>query len=187
VKAICVVGSPAVRSRTGTATRQVADLLTQRGFDVTLVNLADRGLPHTDPETYWSGDPHPMAAVRAFVAAVLDADAVVLGTPVQHASYSGLLKSAIDLLPDNAFADKAVGLVANAGGQRGSTIACEHLRSVVKALGGWSVPTQVTTNEVDFGADGALVAGGPLRRCAELADQILAFTKAMRPPPAGLG
>ena len=182
MKAICLIGSPAPRSRTGITVRQVADLLVQRGFDTEVVNLAERGLPHTDPDSYWSEEPHPVASVREFIESVLRADAVVLGTPIQHAGYSGLLKSAIDLLPAVAFTYKAIGLVANAGGPRGSTIACEHLRTVVKALGGWPVPTQVTTSSGDFD-DGptTLTAAAPTRRCEEMAEEILVFTKAMRP------
>jgi FMN reductase len=186
MRAICLVGSPAPTSRTGIAVRALAHLLLQRGFDVDVVNLAECDLPHTDPDSYWSTQPHPNPTARQFIDAVLRADAVVLGTPVQHAGYSGLLKSALDLLPADAFEYKAVGLVANAGGVRGASIACEHLRTVVKALGGWTIPTQVSTTAADFDgatdqAPAALLAAAPLRRCEEMAEQILSFTKAIRP------
>lgn len=124
--------------------------------------------------------------MRHFIGAVLAADAIVLGTPVHHASFSGLLKSALDLLQADAFDTKAIGLVANAGGTKGSTIACEQLRTVVKALGGWPVPTQLVTSAGDFDAERTTLTGAaPLRRCVELADQMLAFTKGMRPLAAG--
>jgi NAD(P)H-dependent FMN reductase len=181
MRVLCLAGSPARESRTLVLVRHVADLLAARGFEAELVNLAVAGLPHTDPEVYWGRAPHPDPAAERFIAAVTQADAVVLGTPVQHASYSALLKGALDLLQYDAFERRAVGLVANAGGTRGSTIACEHLRSVVKALGGWTVPTQVTTTASDFDERCAqLTATGLLRRCEEMAEQILAFSRAFR-------
>lgn len=186
MRAICLVGSPVPMSRTGIVVRTVADLLVRHGFDVDVVNLAERGLPHTDPDSYWGSQPHPNPAARQFIDDVRRADAVVLGTPVQHAGYSGLLKSALDLLSADSFEYKAVGLVANAGGARGASIACEQLRTVVKALGGWAIPTQVSTIAADFDetteqAPTALLATAPLRRCEEMAEQILGFTKAIRP------
>lgn len=169
-------------SRTGIAAHKLADCLAQRGFDIDMVNLAELGLPHTEPQSYWSADAHPHPTAREFIAAVLRADAVVLATPVQHAGYSGILKSALDLLPGDAFQDKAVGLVANAGGARGASIACEHLRTVVKALGGWCIPTQVATTAADFDeTPTTLLAAAPLSRCDEMAEQLLVFTKAIRP------
>ncbi|MBO0652522.1 NAD(P)H-dependent oxidoreductase [Streptomyces triculaminicus] len=190
MRALCVVGSPSPHSHTRALVLHIAALLERRGFTVTLADLAERELPHSRPEHYWSGEPHPVPAAREFVAAARDCDAVVLGTPVYHAGYSGLLKNALDLLPYDAFDGKAVGLAANAGGPRGSAGACEQLRQVVKALGGWPVPAQVSTVAADFapGADErpALDASGPLHdRCAGMADQLAAFTRAMRKGTAG--
>ncbi|MET9414912.1 NADPH-dependent FMN reductase [Streptomyces klenkii] len=185
-RTLCVAGSPSRGSHTRALVAHVGGLLERRGSETVLADLAELGLPPSDPDHYWSPEPHPVARAREFIDAVRASDALVLGTPVYHSGYSGLLKSAVDLLPRDAFEGKAVALVSHASGPRGSAAACEQLRQVVKALGGWAVPMQVSTVSADFTdfADGGrrtLDEAGPVHaRCAELADQLAVFTRAMR-------
>jgi NAD(P)H-dependent FMN reductase len=75
------------------------------------------------------------------LAAVDGADAVVLGTPVYHGSYSGVLKNALDYCGFDEFEGKTVGLLGVAGGSFPVT-ALDHLRSVCRALNCWVVPHQ---------------------------------------------
>ncbi|WP_424888199.1 NADPH-dependent FMN reductase [Streptomyces sp. XH2] len=193
-RTLCVAGSPARGSHTRALVAHVGRLLERRGSETSLADLAELGLPPSHPDHYWSAEPHPVARAREFIDAVRASDALVLGTPVYHSGYSGLLKSAVDLLPRDAFEGRAVALVSHAGGPRGSAGACEQLRQVVKALGGWAVPLQVSTVTADFTGDttgdlaGDFTGGrrtldeaGPVHaRCEELADQLAAFTRAMR-------
>ncbi|MFH8787509.1 NADPH-dependent FMN reductase [Streptomyces roseoverticillatus] len=189
-RTLCVAGSPSRGSHTRALVAHVGRLLERRGSETSLADLAELGLPPSHPGHYWSAEPHPVARAREFIDAVRASDALVLGTPVYHSGYSGLLKSAVDLLPRDAFEGRAVALVSHAGGPRGSATACEQLRQVVKALGGWAVPLQVSTVTADFTggsagdfADGrrTLDEAGPVHaRCEELADQLAGFTRAMR-------
>ncbi|MEV4926792.1 NADPH-dependent FMN reductase [Streptomyces roseoverticillatus] len=188
-RTLCVAGSPGRGSHTRALVAHVGRLLERRGSETALADLAELGLPPSHPGHYWSAEPHPVARAREFIDAVRASDALVLGTPVYHSGYSGLLKSAVDLLPRDAFEGRAVALVSHAGGPRGSATACEQLRQVVKALGGWAVPLQVSTVTADFGdSAGDLTGGrrtldeaGPVHaRCEELADQLAGFTRAMR-------
>ncbi|CAM5468289.1 NADPH-dependent FMN reductase [Streptomyces abikoensis] len=198
-RTLCVAGSPSRGSHTRALVAHIAGLLERRGSETLLADLAELGLPPSHPDHYWSAEPHPDARAREFIAAVRASDALVLGTPVYHSGYSGLLKSAVDLLPSDAFAGKAVALVSHASGPRGSAGACEQLRQVVKALGGWAVPMQVSTVPADFsgelpgGFTSASASGqrtldeaGPVHaRCEELAGQLALFTRAMRRTGAG--
>jgi FMN reductase len=68
---------------------------------------------------------HP--SIRSAVAAVDLADALVVGTPVYKASFSGLLKTFLDVLPQKALVGKTVLPLASGG-----TIA--HLLSIDYAL-----------------------------------------------------
>lgn len=65
------------------------------------------------------------------VQALLDADAVLLGTPVFQASIPGALKNVLDLLPPAAFRDTVVGMLVTAGSPRHYLVAEQHLRPVL--------------------------------------------------------
>jgi len=70
---------------------------------------------------------------------VREADAVLLGTPVYHGSYSSPLKTALDYCGFDEFEGKTVGLLAVAGG-RFPVTAMDHLRSVCRSLDAWVLP-----------------------------------------------
>lgn len=152
MRTVCIAGSP----RSASTTRKVLDscrgLLEEAGFQAIVLDLHELSLPAMTPDLYGARAKLP-ESVNEFANQVLAADAVVLGTPVYHATFSGLLKGALDHLSADALDRKPVGLVANVGGTRGGTSACDHLRAVVKALGGWAVPTQVVTHRTDLEGD----------------------------------
>lgn len=182
--ALVVSGSPARRAHTRALAEFAAIGLRERAFRVELVDLAERTLPTVDPVHYWSEQPHPDAGAAAWIALARSASAVVLATPVQHASYSGLLKSALDLLPADAFEYTPVCVAAHASGAKGSTSACEHLRGVVKALGGWTTPTQITTVNADFEeVEGrpTIVSPAVRYRREQAAEELTRFALALNP------
>src|SRR5262249_28572750 len=82
------------------------------------------------------------------------ADAVVLATPVYHGAFSGLLKNALDHLKGDAFTHLPVGTLAAGGGPRSASVACDQLRSIIRALGGWSTPTHVGMSYGDVSDEG---------------------------------
>jgi len=85
-------------------------------------------------------------AAARLVAAMRNADGVIIASPGYHGSISGLMKNAIDYTEDMVndprvyFDGLPVGLVATAYGWQatGSTLAA--LRSIVHALRGWPTP-----------------------------------------------
>jgi NAD(P)H-dependent FMN reductase len=88
---------------------------------------------------------------------VRGADAVLLGTPVYHGSYSAPLKNALDYCGFDEFEHTTVGLLAVAGGSF-PTSALEHLRSVCRALNAWVLPHQAALPRVSSQfRDGELV------------------------------
>ena len=64
-----------------------------------------------------------------------EADAVLIGTPIYKAAYSGLLKTFLDLLPPQALRGKSV-LPLGTGGSLGHLLALDYaLKPVLSALG----------------------------------------------------
>lgn len=75
------------------------------------------------------------ADLRSAIDAVRDADVVLVGTPVYKAAYSGLLKTFLDLLPQDALAGKTV-LPLATGGSPVHLLAIDYaLKPVLGALG----------------------------------------------------
>jgi NAD(P)H-dependent FMN reductase len=149
VHTLCIAGSPLSGSTTKKALERCQALLVEAGGEATLLDLHEMALPPMSLESYSVREKLP-SCVNDFTAQVLAADAIVLGTPVHHATFSGLLKVGLDHLDSDAFNRKPVGLISTVGGPRGGSAACDHLRAVVKALGGWAVPTQVVIHRSDF-------------------------------------
>lgn len=126
---LAVSGSPSPNSRTVAAVDHALAHLASHGH--TTSHLAIRDLPPVDLLAGSRGTP----AVREAIAALAHADGVIVATPIYKASYTGLLKSYLDLLPENALAGKVVLPVAT-GGTVGHLLAIDYaLRPVLTALG----------------------------------------------------
>jgi NAD(P)H-dependent FMN reductase len=118
--------------------------------DTVLWDLGADPLPIADPAHHRAPEHHPEAVVRRLIREVTRADALALASPLYHGSYSGVLKNALDHLSYDAFRNKVVALLSHGGGIRGCTQPCEHLRSVVRTLYGYSTQTQVASTNADF-------------------------------------
>lgn len=126
---LAVSGSPARHSRTALVAAQLAERLAETGFDVGHLDL--RELPPRQLLTAEIGDPRIDAAVQG----VASADGLIVATPVYKASYTGLLKAFLDVLPQSALAGKTV-LPVVTGGSLAHLLALDYaLRPVLSALG----------------------------------------------------
>ncbi len=128
-----VSGSRRQESHTRTAITTALDASAAAGATTELLDVRSLEIPPFDPAYEEPGD---VAAVTEQLRA---ADGIILGTPVYHGSYSGVLKNTIDYCGFDEFADKTVGLLAVAGG-RFPVTALEHLRSVCRSLNAWVLP-----------------------------------------------
>lgn len=106
---LAISGSPATASRTAAAADAALALLAQRGVETR--HLAVRDLPPADLLAGRAACPE----IKAALAAVEGCDGLVIATPVYKASYSGLLKIFLDLLPQGALAGRPVLPVATGG------------------------------------------------------------------------
>jgi NAD(P)H-dependent FMN reductase len=72
------------------------------------------------------------------------AHGIIVGTPEYHASFSGVLKNALDLMGFAEFEGKMLGLIGVSGGPMGAVNALNSLRTVGRALHAWVLPEQVS-------------------------------------------
>ncbi|WP_394740813.1 NADPH-dependent FMN reductase [Natronococcus roseus] len=151
---LAVSGSLRDESYTRTALEYVLDSAREAGAETRLLDLREYDLPVYDPDVDDQGDGE---AVKRLVR---EADAVALGSPVYHGSYSGALKNLHDYCGFEEFEDTTVGLLATAGGgSYGSTL--DHLRITVRGVHGWVLPHQVGIRGAssEFAADPEAIDG----------------------------
>ncbi|MEV2279132.1 NADPH-dependent FMN reductase [Nocardiopsis sp. NPDC049922] len=123
----------------------------------------------------------PLApGAKAFVEAVREADAVVIGSPAYHGSVSGLVKNALDHLEElrddvRPYLDgRPVGLVTTAHGWQAAVNTLTALRGITHSLRGWPTPLGIAANVAVSGPEH--FASPPLHnRVIELGRQLTAF------------
>lgn len=129
-------GSLRDASKTRIVLEAALESAAESGARTSLLDLREYQLPAYDPDTR---EPADVATLSRTVA---DAEAVVLGTPNYHGSYSGVLKNTLDYLGRDEFEGTTVGLVEVAGGEFPGP-ALEHLRRVARTLNAWTLPLEV--------------------------------------------
>jgi FMN reductase len=160
---LVLTGSPSRTSRTSALGRHLADELAADGHTVDLLDL--RTLPAEPLLAADTADPAIAAAVRAVIAA----DGVVVATPIYKASFSGLLKVFLDLLPQRALDGKVVLPVAT-GGTVAHLLAIDYgLRPVLVSLGASHVTTGrfVLDQHIDHTSGGPLLVDEATRTCLD--------------------
>lgn len=151
MKVVLLDGSPAAPSRVGVLLAAIAGRLGDKGHETSVLELRTLNLPVNDPAYHANPGDHPDEVVRRFVAHIQNADAIVLGTPLYHGTFSGLLKAALDHLHNDAFEGKAVGLASNASGPRSAVVAAASLVPVARAMKGDVSNCMVGTCKADYG------------------------------------
>lgn len=120
-KILAIAGNPTSPSRTYGLVEYANSLLQQQGFSTE--TIAVRDIP---AEVLVYGQ-YNSPALEPIKAKVEQADGIIVATPIYKASYTGVLKAFLDLLPQRAFEGKVVLPIASAG-----TIA--HLLAIDYAL-----------------------------------------------------
>jgi FMN reductase len=142
--ALLVFGSPAKFSRSSALADAIGEQLAANGIRTGALSIAD--VPADDLIAgRWDGP-----AAQRLAAKVADADALVIATPVYKASFSGSLKTLLDLLPERALDGKIVLPVAT-GGTLAHFLAVEYaLKPVLSALGARHILSGVFAHETQI-------------------------------------
>jgi FMN reductase len=125
---VVVSGNPRPQSRTSVLAIAVGEAIAARtgGFAPVVVEVGELGAGLLTP-----GDPGTAAAL----AAVRDAEILVVATPTYKGSYTGVLKVLLDQLPSGALAGKRAVPVVTAGVPPQAAAAEALLRQLLTELG----------------------------------------------------
>ena len=178
VAAIC--GSLREGSHTRVALEVALEAAAGEGATTDLIDLRHLTLPVYDGDDDLAGDADELTN------RVDRADAIILGTPMYHGSYSSPLKTALDYCGFDEFEDKTVGLLAVAGG-RFPVPALDHLRSVCRSLNAWVLPHEATVPRASGAIDvsaGTFVDDDLERRVRVLGSRSVQYANIEPNPPS---
>lgn len=172
-------GSPSTPSRSSRLLHHVGDKLKELGYHTQSLNVKDlpaQALLHAD-----FAHPELIAAKQKLA----QAKAIVIATPIYKAAYSGLLKTFLDILPQDGLSGKLV-LPLATGGSQSHLLALDYaLRPVLAALAADHVLTSVyaTDAQVNWSEqDGLKIDPSIIRRLQYGINHLAARLISLREP-----
>jgi len=136
----------------GSKTRTAMDYMVKEAVskypdaEVVLLDLAEYVVQFSDGRNYleYEGDTGYVTKT------IMEADAIIIGTPIFQASIPATLKNIFDLLPVNAFRDKVVSMLVTAGSPKHYLIVEQQLKPILAYMKAQIVQTYVFIEEKDF-------------------------------------
>ncbi|MBI5614217.1 NAD(P)H-dependent oxidoreductase [Candidatus Gottesmanbacteria bacterium] len=183
MKILLVCGSIAKKSHTRALLMYLEVLLKAKRVETIFWDLLKKPLPIALPEYHKNPLDAPDFNVKEFVNYVTESNALVLGSPLYHGSFSGVLKNALDNLYYDAFCNKPVALVSNSSSIRNCAHPCEHLRLVVRTLYGYALQSQIGTSSEDYEekeTEFVLSNKDIQERCKRMIDELIELTTAIQ-------
>jgi FMN reductase len=177
---LMVVGAATPPGRLAAAIAVAAQAARTGGVAVDILNLAEVPVEICDGralEAYGE-------ATRQAVARIAGAHAVLIGAPVYRASFPGVLKNLLDIVPVEALQNKPVGIVAMGGSPHHYLAIDSQLRAVLAWFGALVAPTGVYLTGGDF-RDGRLTSDTARNDLAALTGTLITLMR--RLDPASLG
>ncbi len=146
-------------------------------------------LPHFNP-----GLAGPSSEQAELVAAVRDADGIILATPGYHGSLSGLVKNALDTLELTRadarpyFHGLPVGIIITADGAQAGGTTLMAVRAIIHAMRGWPTPFGAALKASNlFDDSGEIGEAKDAAQLAMVADQVVEFAQMRRAQSMGAG
>jgi FMN reductase len=125
-------------------------LAKQAGLSHAVFDIEDLGSSLTAARAVADLDPAAQRVIRT----IIEADALVIGSPTYKGSYTGLFKHVIDLLEPSDLRGKPIVLTATGGGDRHSLVVEHQLRPLFAFFEAFVTPTAIYATGRDF-IDGA--------------------------------
>lgn len=170
---IILLSSSNVGSKTRHAMNELLFMFQEAdpNHDIQLIDLAEKDMVFADGRNYLEYD--PQSDMGRVLRAIMEADALIIGSPIFQSSIPASLKNIFDGLPQNALRDKIVGMVMTAGSPKHFLVAEYQLKPIITYMKGILLANYVFIEEIDF-LNGEIVNDGVIIRFKNLiADTLL--------------
>ena len=130
---VTIAGSPSATSRSASVLDYFRRELESRGHQTAAINVRDMNADDLIHGRYDSD------SIKAQTALVEQARGVIMATPVYKAAYTGVLKLFLDVLPQNALANKITFPIVSGAAPTHSLVLDYALKPVLAALGATTI------------------------------------------------
>jgi FMN reductase len=179
---LMIVGAATPPGRLAAAVAAAAQAAKEAADDVAaeILNLAETPVEICDGRDLDGYGEPTRAAVRAIAAA----GAVLIAAPVYRASFPGVLKNLLDIVPVEALHNKPVGIVAMGGSPHHYLGVDWQLREVLTWFGALLAPTSVYLTGGDF-KEGRLASESALGDLSALTMTLVVLARRLDPAQLG--
>ena len=176
LRVLGICGSMKPKSSTAFVINYALDAAEKAGAEITFYDISEHALPFADGRDDESTYP---PGVHEFKKLIRDSQGIIIGTPEYHNSYTGSLKNALDLCGFGEFEHKMVGIIGVAGGGMGAANAIGHLRAVMRGVGAWVVPHQVSISHSGkiFSGSGIIADEALQKRLKKLGNDVTKYAR----------
>jgi FMN reductase len=179
---LMVVGAATPPGRLAAAIAAAAEAVRSHAEDINVdvMNLAETPIEICDGRPLDGYGAETREAVDRISAAA----AVLIAAPVYRASFPGVLKNLLDIVPVGALQGKPVGIVAMGGSAHHYLAVDAQLRQVLGWFGALIAPTAVYITGADF-HDGALTSEVARKELVALAETLVTLLRRLDPTVLG--
>jgi FMN reductase len=179
---LMVVGAATPPGRLAAAIAAAAEAVRSHAEDINVdvMNLAEAAIETCDGRPLDGYGAETREAVDRISAAA----AVLIAAPVYRASFPGVLKNLLDIVPVGALQGKPVGIVAMGGSAHHYLAVDAQLRQVLGWFGALIAPTAVYITGADF-HDGALTSEVARKELVALAETLVTLLRRLDPTVLG--
>jgi FMN reductase len=179
---LMLVGAATSPGRLAAAVAAAAEAVRSEAedIDVDVMNLAETPIDTCDGRPLDGYGAQTREAVDRIAAAA----AVLIAAPVYRASFPGVLKNLLDIVPVGALQGKPVGIVAMGGSAHHYLAVDTQLRQVLGWFGALVAPTGVYLTGADF-HDGALTSQSARNDLIALTNTLLMLLRRLDPALLG--
>ncbi|NLX79944.1 MAG: NAD(P)H-dependent oxidoreductase [Proteiniphilum sp.] len=169
MKIVALVGAK-VGWSTKVATNNIKETLENKykGEIVDVIDLAEYDIEFADGRNFMDYRQDTAMVINK----LMDADVIIITTPVYQASIPGLLKNVFDLLPMDAFQDKTVGIMVVAGSEKHFLVAEQQLKPILSFMKAQTVQSYVFATQNDI-VKGRIINQDVIFRIDILVDEIM--------------
>lgn len=179
---LMLIGAATPPGRLAAAISAAAEIVRgdARDIEVDVMNLGETAIDICDGRPLEAYGEDTRRAVDRIAAAA----AMLIAAPVYRASFPGVLKNLLDILPIEGLQGKPVGIVAMGGSAHHYLAVDTQLRQVLGWFGALIAPTGVYLTGADF-SDGKLTSASARKDLGALIDTLLILLGRLDPTALG--